>query len=87
MLFRVAEEETMIFRDFDDCIRSFFIKYVPFYRQYIQDVNIIKPPLDCFLIFFTGNKGNITQPWQAMGKKDGDNILFLSQERLGSSLK
>ena len=82
IIYRVAEEEAKIFRDFDDCIRSFFIKYIPFYKRYIKDVNKTKPRLDCSLVFYTGIKGNITQPWQAMGKKDGNEVLFLSQNRL-----
>ncbi|MBU1730079.1 hypothetical protein KJ557_00775, partial [Patescibacteria group bacterium] len=82
IIYRVAEEEAEIFRDFNDCIRSFFIKYIPFYKRYIKDINKTKPRLDCSLVFFTGKKGNITQPWQAVGKKDGDEILFLSQNRL-----
>ncbi|MBU2234002.1 radical SAM protein [Patescibacteria group bacterium] len=82
IIYRVAEEEAEIFRDFNDCIRSFFIKYIPFYKGYIKDVNKTKPRLDCSLVFFTGKKGNITQPWQAVGKKDGDEVLFLSQNRL-----
>ena len=82
IIYRVAEEEAEIFRDFNDCIRSFFIKYIPFYKRYIKDINKTKPRLDCSLVFFTGKKGNITQPWQAVGKKDGDEVLFLSQNRL-----
>lgn len=82
IIYRVAEEEAEIFRDFDDCIRSFFIKYIPFYKVYIKDITKTKPRLDCSLTFYTGNKGNITQPWQALGKKDGEKILFLSQNRL-----
>jgi len=80
IIYRVAEEEAEIFRDFDDCIRSFFIKYIPFYKKYIRDITTTKPRLDCSLTFYTGNKGNITQPWQALGKKDGEKILFLSQK-------
>lgn len=82
IIYRVAEEEALIFRDFDDCIRSFYIKYIPFYKKYIEDITKTKPRLDCSLTFYTGNKGNITQPWQALGKKDGEKVLFLSQNRL-----
>lgn len=82
IIYRVAEEEAEIFRDFNDCIRSFFIKYIPFYRRYIRNINETKPSLDCFLVFYTGKKGNITQPWQAVGEKNGNEVLFLSQNRL-----
>ncbi len=84
IIYRVAEEEAKIFREFDDCIRSFFIKYIPFYKRYIKNISETKPRLDCSLVFYTGRKGNITQPWQATGKKEGDEILFLSQDRLKS---
>jgi len=87
IVYRVAEEEAEIFRDFDDCIRSFFIKYTPFYRRYIKNVSKTKPRLDCLLVFYTGKKGNITQPWQAIGRENGGELLFLSQERLKNSIK
>ncbi len=86
IVYRVAEENAEIFREFDDCIRSFFIKYAPFYKKYIKDISKTKPRLDCVLIFYTGKKGNITQPWQAVGVKHGEEILFLSQERLKNSI-
>jgi len=82
IIYRIAEEEAEIFRDFNDCIRSFFIKYIPFYKKYIKDISKTKPRLDCLLVFYTGKKGNITQPWQAVGVNDGEKVLFLSQERL-----
>ncbi len=82
IIYRVAEEEAQIFGEFDDCIRSFFIRYKSFYQKYIKDINQTRPHLNCFLSFFTGRKGNITQPWQAIGKKDDKEVVFLSQERL-----
>ena len=82
LIYRVAEEEANIFREFKNCIRSYFIRYIPFYKQYIKDINQTMPHLDCSLVFFTGGKGNITQPWQAIGKREGKKVLFLSQERL-----
>ncbi len=82
IIYRVAEEETQLFSEFKDCIRAFFIKYAPFYKPYIKDVNQTIPHLDCCLVFYTGGKGNITQPWQAIGKKIDGKIFFLSQERL-----
>ncbi|MDD5696718.1 MAG: radical SAM protein [Candidatus Pacebacteria bacterium] len=82
IVYRVAEEEAEIFREFDDCIRSFFIKYTPFYKRYIKDVSKTKPRLDCLLVFYTGKKGNITQPWQATGRENNGELLFLSQERI-----
>ena len=86
MVYRAAEENAEIFREFDDCIRSFFIKYAPFYKKYIEDIFRTKPRLDCVLIFYTGNKGNITQPWQAVGAENGGKVSFLSQERLKNSI-
>ncbi|MBI4708613.1 MAG: radical SAM protein [Candidatus Portnoybacteria bacterium] len=87
IIYRVVEEESKIFRDFDDFIRSFFIKYIPFYKRYIKNINETKPRLDCSLVFYTGRKGNITQPWQAIGKNGNDNeVLFLSQNRLKSEM-
>jgi len=85
IVYRVAEEEAEIFREFDDCIRSFFIKYTPFYKRYIKDVSKTKPRLDCLLVFYTSRKGNITQPWQAISREEGGELLFLSQERLANS--
>jgi len=82
VIYRVAEEEAGIFRDFEGCIRAFFIRYASFYRQYISDLDKTKPHLDCSLVFFTGCPGNVTQPWQAIGKKEGEKVLFLSQEKL-----
>ena len=82
VIYRVAEEETKIFRKYNGCIRSFFIKYAPFYKQYIHNIDETMPHLDCSLIFFTGKKGNITQPWQAVGIKQDGKVVFLSQEKL-----
>ncbi len=82
VIYRITEEEANIFREFKDCIRSFFIKYIPFYKQYIKETDEIIPHLDCSLVFFTGRKGNITQPWQAISREESGEILFLSQERL-----
>ena len=87
IVYRVAEEKAEIFREFDDCIRSFFIKYTPFYKRYIKDMSKTKPRLDCLLVFYTGKKGNITQPWQAIGRENNEELLFLSQERLKNSIK
>ena len=83
IIYRIAEEESQIFKEFKNCIRSFSIKYIPFYKQYIKNINQTIPRLDCSLVFFTGKKGNITQPWQAIGRKNGEEIIFLSQKRLG----
>lgn len=85
IIYRIAEEEAQIFRDYDDCIRAFFIRYISFYISFIKDINKTKPRLDCSIIFVTGKKGNIMQPWQAIGKKQGDEILFLSQNRLNKN--
>ena len=85
VIYRVAEEEAEIFRDFDDCIRAFFIKYAPFYKKYIKDITKTKPRLDCAVTFYTGKKGNITQPWQAVGRRRGEEVLFLSQKRLNKN--
>ncbi len=82
VIYRVVEEEAKIFREFDECIRTFFIKYTPFYKQYIRDISQTIPHLDCSLVFFTGKKGNITQPWQTIGIKHGEEVIFMSQKRL-----
>lgn len=81
VFWRVAEEETYIFKDYDDCIRSFLIRYAPFYKKYIADMAKTKPRLDCQLVFYTGWKGNITQPWQAVGVIKEGSLRFLSQNR------
>ena len=81
IVFRVAEEETKLFNEFSHCIRSFFIKYAPFYKRYIQNIDQTVPNLDCSLVFFTGGKGNVTQPWQAISTR-GTAKVFLSQKRL-----
>lgn len=80
--YRVAEEEGGIFRDFADCIRCFFIRYSFYYKQFIENIDETTPHLECSLIFFTGYKGNITQPWQAIGHYEDGKVVFLSQERL-----
>lgn len=81
VIYRVAEEEAGLFQQFQDCIRCFFIRYTPFYKQFISDLENTTPRLDCFLTLYTGGKGNVTQPWQAVGVREKDAIVFLSQER------
>ena len=81
VIFRAVEEEILTFKKFNDCVESFFIRYIPFYKQYIEDTNNTKPNIDCSLFFFTGYKGNITQPWQAIGKIENEKVIFYSQER------
>jgi hypothetical protein len=81
VVYRVVEEEAKIFREYKDCIRSFFIKYIPFYKKYIKDVSTTEPRLDCSLVFYTGGKGNITQPWQAVGIRNNDKVIFVSQSK------
>ena len=84
IVYRLAEEKAGIFRDYAPCIRGSFVKFslfLSFYAPYL-DLSSIQPPLDCVLHFYTGAKGNITQPWQALGEKQQDRVLFLSQRRL-----
>lgn len=87
VIHRVAEEEARIFRDYSECIRGFFIKYIPFYKKYLINIEQTTPNLDCSLVFFTGSKGNVTQPWQSIGKEEDGKIKFLSQGRLKISIK
>lgn len=84
ILYRLAEERAQIFRDFDDSIRASLIKFSLFFDVYRPYLNLpdTQPRLDCVLHFYTGGKGNITQPWQALGQVEGERVLFLSQERL-----
>lgn len=83
ILYRIAEEDCLLFRDFADCIRSYYTKYAAVYNILVKDITHTKPRLDCTLFFFTGGKGNITQPWQAIGRKGfGGKVIFLSQEKL-----
>jgi len=82
IIYRVAEEEAQIFIEFENCIRSSFIRYKSFYQKYIKNINQTKPHLNCYLNFFTSKKGNITQPWQAIAKRNKKEIIFLSQERI-----
>lgn len=84
VIYRVAEEEVQIFRDFDDCIRSFFIKYIPFYKQFIADINLTKPDLECSLVLYTGGKGNVSQPWQSVGIIENNKVKFLGQTKIMS---
>jgi hypothetical protein len=81
IIYRVAEEEAGIFRDFSTAIRSFFIRYVSHYKQHISDITKTTPRLDNLLTYHTGKHGNITQPWQAEGCSDGEKIIFISQRR------
>ncbi|MEA3369451.1 MAG: L-tyrosine/L-tryptophan isonitrile synthase family protein, partial [Candidatus Ratteibacteria bacterium] len=72
VVYRVAEEEARVFRDFDHCIRGFFIK------RYIE-----KETASVHFVFYTGGKGNRVQPWQAIGRKDSaGKVQFLTQRRL-----
>ncbi len=85
IIYRVAEEEAKIFRDFADSIRFSFIRFSPFYsvyKDYLPLIEEIRPGLNCVLHLYTGSKGNITQPWQAIGKIVENQIFFLSQQRL-----
>lgn len=84
-LVRATEEKAEIFEEFNDYIRSYFVKHIPFYQQIklnFKDIGTTTPALERSLFFYTGRKGNITQPWQAIGVKDGENILFASQTKL-----
>ncbi len=88
-LVRASEEKTQIFEEFKDYIRAYFVKVIPFYEQislYFDDIPETQPLLDRALFFYTGRKGNITQPWQAIGKQEGDEVLFLSQKKLETHL-
>jgi len=84
-LVRANEEKAEIFKEFNDYIRSYFVKHIPFYQQIklnFEDVGMTKPNLERSLFFYTGRKGNITQPWQAIGIKEGDHVKFISQTKL-----
>ena len=84
-LVRATEEKVEIFEEFEDYIRSYFVKHIPFYQQIklnFGDIGKTKPNLERSLFFYTGKKGNITQPWQAIGINDGTNIIFASQTKL-----
>lgn len=88
IIYRLAEEDARIFRDYDDCIRGAFIKFSLFFNFYQPYLCIeqTQPRLDCVLHFYTGGKGNITQPWQAIGQRKDNKVLFLSQQRLQDTL-
>ncbi len=82
---RSAEEKTMIYRDFSNCIRSYFVKIIPFYMPIIMSFDSpsdTQPDIDRSLLFYTWCKWNITQPWQAVWKQENGKILFLSKTRL-----
>lgn len=92
LIYRVTEEQAGIYRYFENHIRCSFIRFSPFYhfyRQFIPDIDLIRPPLNGVLHFYTGGKGNITQPWQAYGISNSINknhSVFLSQTRLNNCL-
>lgn len=82
--YRLAEEKALIYRDFEPCIRASFIKlslFFSFYTPYL-DLTLTTPRLDATLHFYAGRKGNVTQPWQAIGHSDRQKTLFLSQSHL-----
>ncbi len=84
-LVRAVEEKAEIFKEFEDYIRSYFVKHIPFYEQIklnFTDIEMTKPRLDRSLFFFTGRKGNITQPWQAIGVQRENEVVFVSQTKL-----
>lgn len=82
----VTEERVGLYRQFEDYIRTFFIKFHSDYNSvYLKFLPDIKNPFltsKCSLSFYTGSKGNITQPWQAVGKKERGKIIFISQKRM-----
>ena len=89
-LVRATEEKVEIFDEFADYIRSYFVKHIPFLQQIklnFEDVGMTKPKMERSLFFYTGRKGNITQPWQAVGIKDGDNVRFVSQTKINKDDK
>ncbi|NUN10292.1 MAG: hypothetical protein HUU54_14050 [Ignavibacteriaceae bacterium] len=91
IIYRVAEENAIIYRNYSDHIRCSFIRYstfFAFYKHYIAGVDELKPSLEGVLHFYSGGKGNITQPWQFMGCLNSANAIspvFLSQKRLIAS--
>lgn len=87
LLCRLAEERAQIFAAYADCLRSCFVnigRFHHFYRPFVDPARS-SPPYDVVLRFYTGGKGNITQPWQAVGQQQGDQVLFLSQTRLAGA--
>ena len=93
IVYRVAEEMAGIYNEYSDHIRCSFIRFSPFYafyNQYIDHIDSIRPSLGSVLHFYTGSKGNITQPWQALGCKEvdgGKRIVYISGERINHSIK
>lgn len=84
-LVRATEEKVEIFGEFEDYIRSYFVKHIPFHQQIklnFEDTEMTKPKMERSLFFYTGRKGNITQPWQAVGIKDGEIVTFITQTKL-----
>ncbi|MGV3525199.1 MAG: type II toxin-antitoxin system PemK/MazF family toxin [Candidatus Sericytochromatia bacterium] len=86
IVYRLAEEKARIFRDYPHCLRASLVKFSQFLVFYAQHLDLAQtqPRLDCLLHFYTGGKGNVTQPWQALGEHSGDKVVFLSQERLAA---
>jgi hypothetical protein len=88
IVYRIAEEQARIYREYSEHIRCSFIRFSPFfafYRQYIFQIEELRPRLDSVLHFYTGSKGNITQPWQAMGTMlidEGKRMVFISGKRM-----
>ena len=82
----ITEEKIKLYEGFEDHIRTFFIKfnsnYSEMYKRFLPELKNPFLTSKCSLSFYTGSKGNITQPWQAMGVEENGQILFLSQKRL-----
>ncbi len=82
----VTEERVKLYEEFEDHIRTFFIKfgsdYGAIYKKFLPDLESPFLTSKCGLSFYTGSKGNITQPWQAKAIVEDNKVLFLSQRRL-----
>jgi hypothetical protein len=89
IVYRVAEEVAGIYSEYADCIRCSFIRLSPFhifYKQYLPNLDAVRPSLNSVLHFYTGSKGNITQPWQALGcTQVGKRIVYISSSRSGTA--
>lgn len=81
----VSEERLKVYEEYDEYIRSFFMrfnnKYFPIYKKYLSNQKDLFLSSPYSLYFFSGSKGNVTQPWQAFAKNCDGKVVFASQKK------
>ena len=81
IIYKVAEDEALIYRDFSNCVKSAFSYPAMGHGKYLTHQAI--PPLESCISLYTSSKGVKAQPWQGIGKKEKNNrIIILTKNNL-----